>query len=415
VPADILEVELAGPLADREGLRHPAAVVLVRLDGRPRGLLRIPCPDRRLPVERLRTAIEADRTLRRLLAETAVRDALLGPPAAPAALPSWTVVVCTRDRTDDLRRCLDSLLTMDAPPEGEIVVVDNAPSTDATEQLVAGYPAGYPSVRYVRESRPGLNWARSRGAHVARGQIVAYTDDDVVVDPRWIRRLLPPFAGSRVAAVTGLAMPLELETEAQELFELYGGFGRGFESWTFDYQNILPAEAGRVGAGANMAIRRSLLLERRLFESELDCGTVARTGGDTYAFYLLIADGWRIVYTPEALVWHRHRRDHASLRRSLYDYSVGGYAFLTRCLVEHGDWDVVKIAAAWLLKDHVRKLARSLLRLPGSLPLALSWSYLRGVPVGPLAYRRSCERERSLPALFAPAISGPAPAEGDAR
>jgi glycosyltransferase involved in cell wall biosynthesis len=392
MPARILDVELTAPPAPIDLGAHRHAFVLLRLRGRPIGSVRLPCPTGTLEPAALRAAMERDRELRERLARAELRDRLLAAVSSePAALPTWTVVVCTRERPDDLRRCIESLLALDAPPGGEILVVDNAPATDATRALVAGYP-----VRYARENRPGLNWARTTGARLARGEVVCYTDDDVVVDRGWLRALLAPFADPRVAAVTGIALPLELETEAQDRFEDYGGFGRGYEPWSFDLHVIQPTEAGRVGAGANMAIRRALLTELRLFEAELDCGTVARTGGDTYAFYRLLADGWRITYTPEAFVWHRHRRDLAALRRTLRDYSVGGFAFLLRCLVEHGDWSAVGVGVSWFLHDHVKGLVRTLLRRPGALPFSLLLPYWAGVLESPLAYRASRRRERAL-------------------
>jgi glycosyltransferase involved in cell wall biosynthesis len=245
-------------------------------------------------------------------------------------------------------------------------------------------------VRYLREQRPGLNRARSRGAREARGEIVLYTDDDVRPDPNWITAMLEPFSNPRVAAVTGLVMPLELESRAQFLFEAYGGFGRGFERRVFDYTNLAPSAAGVAGAGASMAFRRDLLVGMGLFEAELDAGTVTETGGDSYAFYQLLAEGFQIVYNPEALVWHRHRRELDDLRATLASYSVGGFAFLTRCLLEHGDWQAMAIALEWLLSDHLPQLGRSLFgwirpnvdrpdRLPLSLVLPQFAGIIRGI------------------------------------
>lgn len=84
-------------------------------------------------------------------------------------------------------------------------------------------------MRYVCEPLPGLDNARNRAALTAHGEIVAYTDDDVVVDVNWVRGLAEVFVlDVDVTAVTGLVLPLELETESQALFEEYGGFSRGF-------------------------------------------------------------------------------------------------------------------------------------------------------------------------------------------
>lgn len=393
-PVAVLDLELNEPLTDRGGLvRYAHAFVLVRLEGEPMGAVYVPVSDGVMTAADLQRAVLGDPQLTDRLATATLERHLAGPPAMPGALPSWSVVVCTRDRATDLRKCLASLVAADQPPNGEMIVVDNAPSDETTRTVAADFP-----VRYVREDRPGLNWARSRGIRAAAGDIVLFTDDDVVVDRGWIAGLLAPFDSSRVAATTGLTLPVELESDAQLLFERYGGFSRGFEEREFDLTTMRPAAAGRVGAGANMAVRREVAVELALFDAELDCGTVARTGGDTYAFYRLLTEGYRIVYTPRALNLHRHRRDLPALRRTLYDYSVGGFAYLMRCWVEHRDWDVPRTAVSWLLHDHARQLARVVLRRPERLPWPLVRDYLRGVPKAPAAYRAARRREQELAA-----------------
>jgi hypothetical protein len=207
-------------------------------------------------------------------------------------------------------------------------------------------------------------------------------------------------------------MPLEIETEAQWLFERYGGFGRGFARRVYDPQHFSPTAAGSAGAGASMAFRRALVVGRRLFDVELDAGTVTETGGDTYALYRLLGAGYHVVYTPDAVAWHRHRREYDPLKRTLYGYSVGGFAYLTRCIIEHRDWRAVKTAVQWLRYDHLRMVARVLLRRPTALPGDLVVAYCRGVLAGPRAYLRSRRRERLYRAADTAAAPLPVPSTG---
>ncbi len=100
-----------------------------------------------------------------------------------------TVAVCTRDRVTDLALCLDALIDFDYPAL-DLLVVDNAPDTDATARLVCHY---HSRVRYLCEPRPGLDWARNRAVHEARGDILAFTDDDAVVDRGWVTALVRIF------------------------------------------------------------------------------------------------------------------------------------------------------------------------------------------------------------------------------
>ena len=89
----------------------------------------------------------------------------------------------------------------------------------ATNRPKSWCEASYPEMRYVCEPRPGLNWARNRAIIEAQGEIIAYTDDDCLVDPGWVRSFVQVFMENpEAAAVTGLVLPAELETEAQNLF-----------------------------------------------------------------------------------------------------------------------------------------------------------------------------------------------------
>ncbi len=95
-----------------------------------------------------------------------------------------SVIVCTRDRSESLARCLESLQRLTLAPQ-EIIVVDNAPRTDATRLLVEQMGG----VTYVLEPRPGLSVARNTGLRHAKSPLVAFTDDDVVVHSDWTLHL----------------------------------------------------------------------------------------------------------------------------------------------------------------------------------------------------------------------------------
>ena len=150
------------------------------------------------------------------------------PLEAPAVAGPISVVVCTRDRPQDLERCLRALLALDYP-DFEVLVVDNASQNDETAAVAARL-----GVRSVREDRPGLDWARNRGIAETRHSIIAFVDDDARPDSLWLAAIASAFVDPEVDAVTGLVAPLELETSAQRLFEFtYGGMGKGFAPRTF--------------------------------------------------------------------------------------------------------------------------------------------------------------------------------------
>jgi GT2 family glycosyltransferase len=300
-------------------------------------------------------------------------------------------VVCTRDRTEELALCLPGLQQL-AVHGHEIIVVDSCPSDKSTALLVANYP----SIRYLLEPRPGAGIARNRGLLAANGDIVAFTDDDAQVDPCWLTALLRNFDDPMVAVALGITMPLELETQAQLWFEETNGFGRGFLRKEFDISNLNPLAVGQVGASVNMAIRRCAIKEIGLFDEALGPGTVACCGEDHEFFYRTLTHGFRIVYDPTALVWHRHRRDWNALRRNIYGYSVGVFAWWTRCLLVEKEFTLLKVAPSWFWKHHVRNLVRTLLKRPGHLPLDLALSEFLGALTGPINYVRSRRKMKSL-------------------
>ena len=142
-----------------------------------------------------------------------------------------SIAICTKDRPDDLASLLKSLQTSIVAAARrnvalEIIVVDNAPSDDRTRQTALSFPG----TRYVLEPKPGLNFARNRAVLEARGDWVAFMDDDVSADAGWLDGFLDAaVAYADAGCITGLVLPLELETEAQILFEKRGGFRMGFQ------------------------------------------------------------------------------------------------------------------------------------------------------------------------------------------
>jgi glycosyltransferase involved in cell wall biosynthesis len=305
-------------------------------------------------------------------------------------LPPCTVLICTRDRPADLNRCLRAV----APSidnDVEVIVVDNDPSDDQTKLIASQYP-----VRYYRQARRGVNWARARGARLAKHELLLYVDDDVVVSSNWIDEMRRPFLNDNVGAVTGAVEPLELETSGQYDHEQFSSFYRGFDSKTYNLVTSIAAAAGQTGAGASMAVRKSVAVNWRAFDAELDGGTAAKSGGDVYALYRILRAGYSVIYAPSALAWHRHRKTHADLERMLYGYSVGGYCVLLSALCRERDPDALLVSLSWFRHYHLRELWRSLRRRPGHRPLSLIVREIRGVLDAPLAYWKCRRKEQRL-------------------
>ena len=292
-----------------------------------------------------------------------------------------TIAICTRDRPEDLNRCLEEISQL--PDDGQEVLVIDSCSQNPQTKIIS---QRFPEVRYVYENYPGLNIARNRALKEASHEIIAFIDDDAIPDRGWLRAILPNFSDPRVLCVTGLTMPLELETTAQQWFERYSPFNRGFDHKVYDKNNLHHFAADRVGSGVNMAIRKRVPGLIGQFDEILDAGTPTQSGGDTEMFFRIITNGYQIVYEPAALSWHRHRRTWEELRHVLYGYGVGTYAYWTSKLVQEKEWSVIFVAGNWLIGYQIPALFRSILHFPNSTPADLLINELRGCLAGPQAY-----------------------------
>ncbi len=400
----LVDIELSCPPKTIEGLEGYITLKgLIRLNGTPLGYIQLPVINDHCTVTDLIKAILEQHSwpiVRQLLCDLLAtapepdrwRITDLPNVSHSKILPLVTVAVCTRYRPDDLALCLNALNNLDYP-KLDLLVVDNAPSTNATERLVR---TTYPNMRYVCEPRPGLDWARNRAIIEARGEIIAYTDDDVMVDSAWVSALAKIFAENpEVMAVTGLVVPYELETEAQILFEIYGGFGRGFQRKWYRLHREKRYRwgdlgTGELGTGANMAYRRSVFEQIGSFDPALDVGTVTNGGGDLEMFFRVLKEDHTLVYEPNAIVRHRHRRDYDRLRTQIANNGVGLVSYWVRTALTYPDERsaVLRIGLWWLWYWNIRRLLISFLR-PARFPRDLILAELKGWFVGLARYQKS--------------------------
>ena len=410
----LADLEITKPLPTLTLSRQESGVaVLLRRAGRPVGFwMEALPPGAVLSPGDLAPRISAHAG-EKLLSER-IRKAL-GVAASPETLPSLTVAVCTHDRPDRLARCLVALQALDPPPPNlETLVVDNAPSDDRTRTLVAAQPG----VRYTCEPRPGLNFARNRAVREASKTLLAFLDDDVVVDARWWAGLREAWAENPdAAAFTGLVLPYALDTEAQVLFEQRGGFRRGVDKLRYCGQDLpgnplYPCGAGLFGAGANMAFRRDVLLDLGGFDEALDTGPPLPGGGDLDIFYRVIRAGYPLVYEPQQLAFHEHRRTLDGLRRQYRSWGLGFMAFLAKSYrVDPLRRDRLRRLAVWWFKDQLWQLLESLLGRHAVSPRMIL-AELQGGAQGLLGeYPRSLKRIAQIRARFAKPEEGPLLAE----
>jgi GT2 family glycosyltransferase len=389
MPYAIADIEVTQPLPILTLFESDTGIALIlRRKDKPIGFLM-----QALPAKSIITSDELVPWIVQELGSKLLQESLreeLVCPANQRPLPSLTVAICTKDRTDNLARCLESLLklqTANKPvgsPNFEILVVDNAPSDEQTQKLVASLP----TVNYVREPKPGLDFARNRALTEATNEMLAFLDDDVVVDRNWLDGFIEAWAENPdAAAFTGLVLPYELATEAQILFEQNGGFRRGFEK--IRYGQILPSNplypcgSGIFGAGCNMAFRREILLKLGGFDEALDTGAPLPGGGDLDIFYRVIRAGYPLVYEPQYLVFHQHRREKEKLRRQYWSWGLGFTAFVVKSYQsDPPQRPKLRRLVWWWLKYQLDRLKNSLRGqyvLPPAMILAELWGGIVGI------------------------------------
>lgn len=313
--------------------------------------------------------------------------------------------ICTHNRPDVIGRALASLHSQVVRP-AEVLVIDNAPADDSTCALIRDQ---FPSVRYVREPVPGLNFARNRALRETDAEIVAFMDDDAVADTQWVGAMAAVFdEDSRIAICTGRVEPFSLETEAQRLFEAQGGFDRG------DTRIHMPGDARErrmhglpapliawslaVGVGCSLAVRRETIRALGGFDEALDMGAVLPGGGDVDIIWrTLVADG-EVVYEPRARVAHEHRRELPEVHRQILGHRRAEIAFLVKSARAANGARRATVGAflLWrLFKPGLRLVLRLLFRrdpLPARLLWKLWGASWQGVVTYPTAARLARER-----------------------
>jgi GT2 family glycosyltransferase len=402
-PLRVAVIDVTDPLSDLDCARadqppYAGAFILACRSGCPLGIVEIPLHDTRI------TAAELERELRCQLGEAWFRESSYSHSSGAKLARASVVVPSIFARPTQLQRCVERLAKLDHP-DYEVIVVDNRPASAPAADIEGA--------RVVREPHPGISAARNRGLATATGEIIAFTDDDVVVDRRWLRVLSERFARQPdVAAITGLVVPGELETSAQVLFEQSGSSpDRIFVPLTFKrigrFQVLrhAPEEGGdrvhslyatgEFGLGSNMAFRTSVLRAVGGFDEALGTGTPARGGEDLAMLLELLAGGHELAYEPEAITFHSHRDSLDQLEDQIKGYGIGFTAMLTAVALRDPR-HLVGLAAA--LAPWLRSL-----RDPASAkqshhtqdyPSGLARAELRGMLTGPFEYLRSRQVQR---------------------
>lgn len=205
----------------------------------------------------------------------------------PPQAPRVSVIVCTRNGGHTLPACLDSITRLDYP-DFEVIVVDDGSTDD-----IAAIVARHPGVRCIRQDPRGLGVARNTGAAAAGGEILAYTDDDCVVDPSWLIHLTRAFDRPEIGAAGGPNIPPAPVNRSQACVTASPG-GPAHVLLTDTTAEHIP--------GCNMAIRRSAFDDVGGFLPGYH-----EAGDDVDFCWRLLEKGFVIAFSAAAMVWHNRR------------------------------------------------------------------------------------------------------------
>jgi glycosyltransferase involved in cell wall biosynthesis len=234
-----------------------------------------------------------------------------------------SVIICTYNRCESLERTLKSFTEISVP-EGsvwELILVDNN-SKDKTKLFVEEFKKDCKlNIEYIFEEKPGLSHARNQGIKQAKGEIIAFTDDDVIVDRYWLLNIQKAFNEHGVSCVGGRILPIweipKPEWLIPQLHYILALLDRGDKPFYLESPIIW---------GANFAVKASVFEKYGVFNIKL--GRIPErlfAGEETDFVGRLLNEGEKVLYYPNAIVYHCIPRDRISkkyFRRWKYDQGI---------------------------------------------------------------------------------------------
>ncbi len=220
------------------------------------------------------------------------------------AAPLISVIICTLNRAELLRRALASVVDQEFPrSDYEVVIVDNG-STDRTPDVAAQFQ-GNADIRYVREERPGLCIARNTGWGAAAGRYVAFFDDDAIASRGWLAAIRDGFGAAppAVGVIGGRVDPI---WESPRPDWLADAIARSLTIVDWGPSDKFIDDIRREWlVGANMAVPKVLLAEVGGFHPWLDrVGSNLLSSGDVFLQKELMRRGYRCFYLPAMAIEH---------------------------------------------------------------------------------------------------------------
>lgn len=299
--------------------------------------------------------------------------------------PSVSIILCTSGLRPMLLQCLEGLTAQARQYlRCEIIVVLNGPEDTAITEAVSQFP-----VRLLNEPRRGVSIARNHAVPRAKGDILVFVDDDVLISPGWLEEIVKGFQDPEVHCVTGRVIPAGPLTLTAERSGRYYTSERALSPWTLDtsnrdwYQYILGEP---VGFGCNMAFRKDFLENYSLFPPDLGAGSLIGGGDEFYMYLQVVKHGFRVHHNPAAAVTHVFDDNIENQKARSAQLYAGSVAFALKLFLE--EKPLRRATARWLfsaLKRRARHIwkRKAIASEPQELlsPGEKLCAYLRGLGV----------------------------------
>jgi glycosyltransferase involved in cell wall biosynthesis len=198
-----------------------------------------------------------------------------------------SIIIPTFNGATRILHCLDALVPQASGRGVEILVVNDG-STDNTAEVVERYPG----VRLINQANAGPAAARNRGALEARGSIIVFTDDDCVPAPNWLTTMIAPFIDPELVGAKGAYLTHQesvtarfVQIEYEDRYRMMAGLSR------IDFVDTYSA-----------AFRRDHFLEMNGYDTSF----TSACAEDIELSYRMSSRGWKMIFVPEAIVYHTH-------------------------------------------------------------------------------------------------------------
>lgn len=283
-----------------------------------------------------------------------------------------SVIVCTRNRAKPLAAMLKQFAAQSfaGDYDYELIVVDNCSNAEFGETIasfVLRHPFLADRLFVLREDQPGLSRARNLGLKKASGDIIVFTDDDVLVAENWLDELHREFSDPNLFMLGGRVL---LARDGLQDVAIYTPTER--------LETAFPS-GGSLGMGANMAFRREVFDRVGAFDVRLGAGTFFAGGEDIELFYRALKAGYKFVYAPNALVYHDHDRETPEQAcRLIYGYGKANAAYIVKHVLR-GDLYAMRMLY-WLIRTLPRRWSQ---QDPGAMnTISRQRAQVRGTLVG---------------------------------